>query len=89
MMSRSPWRIGQRVRRLRFERMAEEPALLYGTNMRSHYQGQQSTLSKHFKRTLPSPQLSLKLDPTKPAHDPQDKIVESTGPIPEQSELQG
>ena len=39
----------QRVCKLRFERMAEIPDLLYGTARRSHYQGQLSTLSKHFQ----------------------------------------
>ncbi len=39
----------QRVCKLTFERMAEEPAVLYGRQLRSHYQGQQSTLSKHFR----------------------------------------
>lgn len=39
----------QRVCQLRFERMAEEPHLLYGADGRAHYQGQQSTLSKHFR----------------------------------------
>jgi dCTP deaminase len=40
----------QRVCQLRFERMAEVPHLLYGAERRSHYQGQLSTLSKHFRR---------------------------------------
>ncbi len=40
----------QRVCQLRFERMAEAPHLLYGAERRSHYQGQLSTLSKHFRR---------------------------------------
>jgi dCTP deaminase len=39
----------QPVCRLRFERMAEVPDLLYGAQRRSHYQGQVSTLSKHFQ----------------------------------------
>jgi dCTP deaminase len=39
----------QRVCKLRFERMAEVPDLLYGAAHRSHYQGQVSTLSKHFQ----------------------------------------
>jgi dCTP deaminase len=39
----------QRVCLLRFERMAEEPKVLYGADRDSHYQGQVSTLSKHFK----------------------------------------
>lgn len=39
----------QRVCQLRFEHMVEEPHLLYGAERRSHYQGQLSTLSKHFR----------------------------------------
>jgi dCTP deaminase len=39
----------QRVCQLRFERMLEEPSVLYGTTQSSHYQGQLSTLSKHFR----------------------------------------
>jgi dCTP deaminase len=39
----------QRVCTLRFERMAGEPAALYGNQRGSHYQGQMSTLSKHFR----------------------------------------
>ena len=39
----------QRVCKLTFERMAEEPSVLYGRALRSHYQGQESTLSKHFR----------------------------------------
>jgi dCTP deaminase len=39
----------QRVCSLRFERMAGSPTSLYGTARGSHYQGQMSTLSKHFR----------------------------------------
>jgi dCTP deaminase len=39
----------QRVCSLRFERMAGEPTTLYGSQRGSHYQGQMSTLSKHFR----------------------------------------
>jgi dCTP deaminase len=39
----------QRVCTLRFERMAGAPVSLYGSGQRSHYQGQMSTLSKHFR----------------------------------------
>jgi dCTP deaminase len=39
----------QRVCSLRFERMAGEPTALYGKQRGSHYQGQMSTLSKHFQ----------------------------------------
>jgi dCTP deaminase len=39
---------GQPVCKLAFERMAEEPDVLYGTDVKSNYQGQQTMLSKHF-----------------------------------------
>jgi dCTP deaminase len=39
----------QRVCSLRFERMAAAPTSLYGAQRGSHYQGQMSTLSKHFR----------------------------------------
>jgi dCTP deaminase len=39
----------QRVCRLTFERMLEPPAVSYGATRGSHYQGQLSTLSKHFR----------------------------------------
>jgi dCTP deaminase len=39
----------QRVCSLRFERMAGTPTTLYGAQRGSHYQGQMSTLSKHFR----------------------------------------
>ncbi len=38
----------QPVCKLAFERMAEEPAVLYGDQLGSNYQGQQTMLSKHF-----------------------------------------
>ena len=38
----------QPVCRLAFERMAQEPDLLYGEQAGSSYQGQQTMLSKHF-----------------------------------------
>jgi dCTP deaminase len=41
---------GQRVCRLTFERMLEEPVTLYGAAIGSSYQGQEETLSKHFRR---------------------------------------
>lgn len=44
---------GQRVCKLTFERMLEPPEKLYGSDVRSHYQGQVETLSKHFR--VPSP----------------------------------
>ncbi len=40
---------GQIVGRLIYERMAEEPAALYGAGIESSYQGQGLKLSKHFK----------------------------------------
>lgn len=40
---------GQRVCKLTFERMLAEPARLYGPAAGSNYQGQQHTLSKHFR----------------------------------------
>jgi dCTP deaminase len=39
---------GQPVCKLAFERMAEDPDVLYGKDLRSNYQGQRSMLSKHF-----------------------------------------
>jgi dCTP deaminase len=39
---------GQPVCKLAFERMAEEPDVLYGEDVNSNYQGQQTMLSKHF-----------------------------------------
>jgi dCTP deaminase len=41
---------GQPVCKLTFERMLAEPERLYGSDVRSNYQGQVETLSKHFKR---------------------------------------
>ena len=38
----------QPVCKLAFERMAEEPDVLYGEDVGSNYQGQQTMLSKHF-----------------------------------------
>ena len=40
---------GQTVGRLVYERMSEEPALLYGRDLGSNYQAQGLKLSKHFK----------------------------------------
>jgi dCTP deaminase len=39
---------GQPLCKLAFERMAEEPDVLYGEDVKSNYQGQQTMLSKHF-----------------------------------------
>jgi dCTP deaminase len=41
---------GQPVCKLAFERMAQEPDVLYGREVRSNYQGQETMLSKHFLR---------------------------------------
>ena len=49
----------QRVCRLRFELMAEQPSLLYGVIDRSHYQGQLTTLSKHFRIERGAAQLTF------------------------------
>ena len=40
---------GQIVGRLVYENMAERPAVLYGADLKSNYQGQGLKLSKHFK----------------------------------------
>jgi dCTP deaminase len=40
----------QPVCKLAFERMAQEPEVLYGEGLGSNYQGQQTMLSKHFVR---------------------------------------
>lgn len=48
----------QRVCRLLFEKMAEEPDRLYGRARGSHYQGQVSTLSKHFRFERSADQLA-------------------------------
>jgi dCTP deaminase len=45
---------GQPVCKLAFERMAEEPDVLYGEDVGSNYQGQETMLSKHFlEQALP------------------------------------
>jgi dCTP deaminase len=41
---------GQRVCKLTFERMLEEPRILYGRDTGSSYQQQQEALGKHFLR---------------------------------------
>ncbi|HVE98994.1 MAG TPA: 2'-deoxycytidine 5'-triphosphate deaminase, partial [Mycobacteriales bacterium] len=40
----------QPVCKLSYERMLEVPSSLYGEGLRSHYQFQRGTLSKHFRR---------------------------------------
>ncbi|MDG2474655.1 MAG: 2'-deoxycytidine 5'-triphosphate deaminase [Paracoccaceae bacterium] len=44
-------RNGQIIGRLIYERMAEVPAILYGSDLKSNYQGQKLKLSKHFKNS--------------------------------------
>jgi dCTP deaminase len=44
---------GQPVCKLAFERMAAEPDVIYGSEVGSNYQGQQSMLSKHFSERPP------------------------------------
>ena len=44
---------GQPVCKLSFERMAEEPDVLYGEDIGSNYQGQLTMLSKHFAEQRP------------------------------------
>jgi dCTP deaminase len=46
---------GQPVCKLAFERMAEDPDVLYGADVGSNYQGQQTMLSKHFLAQLAEP----------------------------------
>jgi len=41
---------GQRVCKLAFERLVEPTEISYGSQISSNYQGQRSTLSKHFRR---------------------------------------
>ncbi len=43
----------QPVCKLAFERMAAEPDVLYGEDLKSNYQGQVTMLSKHFARDAP------------------------------------
>ena len=42
---------GQAVCKLTFERMLEEPEILYGPGIGSSYQQQVETLSRHFRRS--------------------------------------
>ena len=42
-------RNGQIIGRLIYERMAQTPEVLYGSNLNSNYQNQKLKLSKHFK----------------------------------------
>jgi hypothetical protein len=60
----------QPVCKLAFERMAGDPDVLYGEDVGSNYQGQQTMLSKHFvEQTAGVAQLTLRgggktLEPT-------------------------
>jgi dCTP deaminase len=45
----------QPVCKLAFERMADEPDVLYGTDVGSNYQGQETMLSKHFAERAGGP----------------------------------
>ncbi|HEY7106973.1 MAG TPA: 2'-deoxycytidine 5'-triphosphate deaminase [Acidimicrobiia bacterium] len=56
----------QRVCKLRFERMVETPTLSYGSAHGSHYQGQMSTLSKHFRVDRAPDQLTFSQEPSAP-----------------------
>jgi dCTP deaminase len=57
----------QRVCTLRFERMAGEPTALYGSQRGSHYQGQMSTLSKHFRAENRPDQITFSRSQAAPA----------------------
>ena len=46
----------QRVCKLTFERMAEEPEMPYGAGIGSSYQGQTDTLGRHFRRAEEAPE---------------------------------
>jgi len=50
---------GQPVCKLAFERMAQRPAVLYGSDIGSNYQGQQTMLSKHFLAAAGQPTPAL------------------------------
>jgi dCTP deaminase len=51
----------QPVCKLAFERMTEDPDVLYGEDVGSSYQGQQTMLSKHFaEQTAGVTQLTLR-----------------------------
>lgn len=49
---------GQRVCKLTFEHMLEQPTTLYGQSIGSSYQRQDETLSKHFRRPADHPSLA-------------------------------
>jgi dCTP deaminase len=46
---------GQRVCKLKFERLVSRPTRLYGSDLGSNYQAQEVTLSKHFRRDRREP----------------------------------
>jgi dCTP deaminase len=70
----------QRVCTLRFERMAGEPSSLYGTDRGSHYQGQLSTLSKHFRVDDRPDQLTFSRAATRRATSTGIEVGERAGP---------
>ena len=61
---------GQRVCKLTFERMMDDPASLYGQGIGSSYQQQEETLGKNFLRPA-GPTSSLRDRPAGPAEDDQ------------------
>jgi hypothetical protein len=61
---------GQRVCKLTFERMMDDPASLYGQGIGSSYQQQEETLGKNFLRPA-GPTSSLRDRPGGPAEDDQ------------------
>jgi hypothetical protein len=55
----------QPVCKLAFERMTDIPDVLYGEDLGSNYQGQVSTLSKHFEEQIAGvAQMTLQTSPT-------------------------
>ena len=62
---------GQRVCKLTFERMVEEPSHLYGERIGSNYQRQTETLGKHFELPVPKAERSR---PRPPEDDPPDQL---------------
>jgi dCTP deaminase len=61
----------QPICKLAFERMIEEPDKLYGEDAGSHYQGQETMLSKHFTEqtagvAAPTPARTVATEPAMP-----------------------
>jgi dCTP deaminase len=63
----------QPVCKLAFERMASPPDRLYGMGLKSNYQGQETTLSKHFAEQT--------ADAPSPSDVPDEPLVEKTDPL--------